>query len=56
MISYVFGAILAGLLLALSYVDLREFRLPNVMTFPLIALGLLWNFLEGDITLSLIHI
>ena len=51
---YLWGAILAAMLLALSYVDLREFRLPNVLTFPLIMLGLIQSYLAGDITAALI--
>lgn len=31
---------LASCLLALSYIDIREYRLPNKLTFPLIAAGL----------------
>ena len=31
-------------LLYLAYVDLRTFRLPNSITFPLIFLGLIFNF------------
>lgn len=32
--------ILASLLLALTYIDIKSFRLPNMLTFPLIVLGL----------------
>ena len=38
---YLFLAILAGLLVALSVIDLKTFRLPNVLTFTLIGTGLL---------------
>ncbi len=31
-------------LLYLAYVDLRTFRLPNLITFPLVFLGLIFNF------------
>ena len=31
-------------LLYLAYVDLRTFRLPNAITFPMIFLGLIFNF------------
>lgn len=44
-----FGIILAGLLLALSWVDLREFRLPNALNFTLILAGLCWSYLAGNI-------
>ncbi len=51
---YLWGAILAGLLLLLSYIDLREFRLPNVLTFPLIAIGLIQSYLAENITAAII--
>ena len=38
---YLSLAVLSGLLIALSVIDLKTFRLPNVLTFSLIALGLL---------------
>jgi len=38
---YVFLAVLAGLLVALSIADLKTFRLPNVLTYTLIGTGLL---------------
>ena len=34
------------ILLYLSYVDLRSFRLPDFITLPLIIVGLLFNFLS----------
>jgi len=43
-------AILAGLLIALSVIDLKTFRLPNVLTFSLVGSGLLQAWLsDGDI-------
>jgi len=41
--------ILAGLLLALSTIDLKTFRLPNILTFTLICAGLIeaWFFSGG---------
>jgi leader peptidase (prepilin peptidase)/N-methyltransferase len=36
--------VLIATLLYLAYVDLRTFRLPNSITFPLIVLGLIFNF------------
>lgn len=45
--AIMWGACLAGLLLALSFTDLREFRLPDVFTFPLIGLGLMQSYLAG---------
>ncbi len=42
-------AVLAGLLVALSVIDLKTFRLPNVLTFTLIGTGLIegWIRYEG---------
>ena len=54
MMIYLWGAVLAGLLLTLSYVDLREFRLPDVLTFPLIILGFVQSHFTADLTASLI--
>lgn len=34
------GAILTGFLITLTYIDIKSFRLPNALTFPLIAAGL----------------
>ena len=34
-----FGFVLVGFLITLSYIDLKHFRLPNALTFPLIAAG-----------------
>ncbi len=36
-----FSAALYVGLIALSWIDIRSFRLPNILTFPLMALGLL---------------
>lgn len=36
---------LLGALLALAIIDLRTYRLPNFLTFPLIAFGLIYNFI-----------
>jgi prepilin signal peptidase PulO-like enzyme (type II secretory pathway) len=41
------GAILASVLAALSYTDLKTFRLPDKLTFPLIAAGLGQAYLLG---------
>ncbi len=49
-----FGIVLAGLLLALSWIDLRTFRLPNTLTFTLIGIGLLWSYLSGNFQAALI--
>lgn len=52
---YLSLAILVSLLLALSIIDLKTFRLPNVLTFSLIGTGLLeaWLF-SGDLTNKII--
>ncbi len=44
---YIALAILAGLLIALSVIDLKTFRLPNVLTFALIGTGLLHGWIFG---------
>ena len=46
---FVSFAILASLLLALSIIDLKTFRLPNVLTFALIGTGLIeaWIYYGG---------
>ena len=47
--SFLFSR-LAGSLIALTVIDIKSFRLPNYLTFPLIALGLLQGYvLRGDI-------
>lgn len=47
---YLSFAILVSLLLALSVIDLKTFRLPNVLTYSLIGTGLLDAWLNsGDI-------
>ena len=46
------------ILLYLSYVDLRSFRLPDLITLPLIVAGIVFNFLSAshyvDVTDSII--
>lgn len=39
-------AVLAGLLVALSIIDLKTFRLPNVLTFTLIGTGLIAAWIQ----------
>lgn len=43
-IEWLGGLGFIGALLRLSYIDWRTYRLPNIWTKPLIALGLLYNF------------
>lgn len=50
----VFAGVLAVMLSALAVIDIREFRLPNVLTFPLIAAGLLYGYLLADFPAALI--
>jgi len=40
-VIYVFFITLVGFLSALAWIDLREYRLPDILTLPLIGLGLL---------------
>jgi len=52
---YVSFAILISLLMALSVIDLKTFRLPNVLTFTLIGTGLLDGWLySGELRDKLI--
>ncbi|MEP1231662.1 MAG: A24 family peptidase [Litorimonas sp.] len=44
---WIAGVGLLGTLLCLSVIDAREFRLPNILTFPLIAAGLIYNFISS---------
>ncbi|MDQ6960986.1 MAG: prepilin peptidase [Mariprofundaceae bacterium] len=50
----VMAIVLVSLLLVLSIIDLETELLPNTLTFPGIALGLLYNLWAGDIYSSLI--
>lgn len=51
---YLFAALLIAALLALSVIDLREYRLPDILTLPLIMAGLAQAyFLTGNIAPSL---
>lgn len=43
-IDWAGSLLLIAILARLSYVDWRTYRLPNILTKPLIALGLLYNF------------
>jgi len=45
---FIEAAILLGLLLALSIIDIKSFRLPNILTFALIASGLFFAALVPD--------
>ena len=41
-------SLLIGLLM-LAYIDAKIFRLPDVLTFPLIGLGLFYGYVSGQI-------
>jgi prepilin signal peptidase PulO-like enzyme (type II secretory pathway) len=43
---WIIKSLLVLTLLYLAYIDWRTFRLPNVITFPLIILGILFNWLS----------
>lgn len=43
--------LLAAWLLAITVVDIREFRIPNALSLPLIALGLAYAFFESSLPL-----
>ncbi len=52
---YVFALILILGLAVLSYIDLRTFRLPDMITLPLIAIGILQAWvLGGNVKASII--
>lgn len=42
---WLFGVVLMGILTALAIIDARTYRLPDVLTFPLIGAGLLFGWL-----------
>lgn len=51
----VFALILLGVLARLAWIDFKTYRLPNVLTFPLIFLGLVQShILSQSLTASLI--
>jgi len=41
---FLFAIILIVILIALSWIDVTTFRLPNMLTFPLIAMGVLQSW------------
>ena len=43
-VTWIAAAGLTGALIWLYVIDIREFRLPNFLTFPLIGAGLIYNF------------
>ena len=51
-----FGCILLTILAVLSWIDVRSYRLPNILTLPLIAIGFLFTYLtpSGSLWSSMI--
>lgn len=45
--AYVFSFILASFLAALAWIDFKTFRLPDILTLPLTALGILQAWVLG---------
>lgn len=54
MIIYFSGGILFSLLIALALHDLKTFRLPDALTFPLIAMGLIFAYVQGALGSSIL--
>lgn len=50
----VFGFILLNFLAALTWIDIKSYRLPDKLTFPLMAIGLVEGYLSGSIIARLI--
>ena len=49
-----FGILLLSVLIALSWIDIREFRLPDYLTLPLAGIGLIQAYLAGYFVPSII--
>ena len=47
--TLLFGLALLGFLIVLSWTDIKQYRLPDKFTFPLIALGLVEGYMWGDL-------
>ncbi len=45
--TFLFGTALLVFLLALSWTDIRSYRLPDTLTFPLMGLGLVQGYVAG---------
>lgn len=52
--TLLFGLALLGSLIVLSWTDIKQYRLPDKYTFPLIALGLAEGYLGQDLQARLI--
>ena len=53
-ITLLFGTALLAGLIALSWTDIKTFRLPDKLTFPLMGLGLLQSYLTDALVPSVI--
>lgn len=53
-VTVLFGAVLFGGLIALSWTDIKSYRLPDKLTFPLMGLGLLEGYLSGELASGII--
>ena len=45
--TFLFGIILLAVLIALSWTDIKSYRLPDTLTFPLMGLGLFQGYVAG---------
>ncbi|MEP3889966.1 MAG: A24 family peptidase [Hellea sp.] len=52
--SLLFGLALLACLIALSWTDIKHYRLPDIFTFPLMGLGVLQGYLAQDLQSRLI--
>ena len=50
---WAFGGVLLTLLVLLTWTDVKSFLLPDVLTFPLIAFGLVFSSIYGNIYAAL---
>jgi len=54
LITISFGLTLLAFLIALSWIDIKSYRLPDRLTFPLMGLGLLQGYVSEDLRARLI--
>jgi len=48
MIDYIFLIILLGFLIPVSFIDIKSLRIPNILTLPLMVMGLIQAHIIGD--------
>lgn len=53
-VQILFGLTLLGLLVAMSWTDIKAYRLPDSLTFPLMGLGLIHGYISNDLMARLI--